>query len=603
MFQLESFPRVPGLRRFGTWTIVAAVPLFLSAISSALQDAQVQSGMAPSADPHADLLAGVGDDESRFPSAKTCAACHANIYEEWRTSQHAYAAISPMFHKFEQTINELASGTVGSFCVRCHISVGTSLGEPRETPVYQRNKVSIEGVTCVTCHRVNESFGKTNGSRRLEEGPITAPVAGIDDLSDFDQTVAANNVTNSANDAKGRDQVHQKPFKMAQLEKSEFCVSCHQVAVYPGIKLEVVWDQYRDSPAMKAGVTCQDCHMAKTPGTAKDGYGTAPRAVVNGNAIHPGSKHTDHSFIGPGYAIAHPGIFPHNLHNPKDFTVDRWMQFDWRAGWGADEFEQNVAAGKVSEKFPDAWKDANDRRTARKLVDENREALAKRNEKRRYLMEHASRIDGPFFDSSLGSGEDLKFHYDVNNIADGHNFPSGSLGAQPEIWLDVALIAPDGKNIWESGFTDSHGDMADLHSKDVLAGVIPHDADLFNLQTKFLTTNLKGTDREMYLPVPFDGDQLPYIRPAGVPNTVINHPPFIRMEQRSLPPLSSRTAKYTVPSNLMNQKGVYKLAVRLRSRAEPMYFMEFCGATNEMLREINAQMIDIHPSAVEFDVR
>ena len=39
------------------------------------------------------------------------------------------------------------------------------------------------------------------------------------------------------------------------MSKSEFCVSCHQVAVHPNIKLEVVWDQYRNSPAFSDGVT------------------------------------------------------------------------------------------------------------------------------------------------------------------------------------------------------------------------------------------------------------------------------------------------------------------------------------------------------------
>ena len=45
-------------------------------------------------------------------------------------------------------------------------------------------------------------------------------------------------------------------------------VSCHQVAVHPGIKLEVVWEQYRASPAAAEGITCQECHMGKVPGEA-----------------------------------------------------------------------------------------------------------------------------------------------------------------------------------------------------------------------------------------------------------------------------------------------------------------------------------------------
>ena len=217
-------------------------------------------------------------------------------------------------------------------------------------------------------------------------------------------------------------------------------------------------------------------------------------------------------------------------------------------------------------------------------------------------MENGSHLDGPFFTSELRAGQSLDFHYVLTNTNSGHNLPSGSLGAQPELWLNVALIDPDGNNVWESGYLDSHGDMADLHSLDVLSGAIARDAQLFNLQTKFLTTNVKGTDREMYLPVQFDIDQLPFLRPPAQPVSVLNHPPFVRMEGRSIPPLGSRKANYSIPGELIKAGGAYKLAVRLRSRAEPIYFMKFVGATVDMERSMNEWMLDIHPYAVEFDV-
>src|SRR5262249_51111815 len=57
---------------------------------------------------------------SLYPTAAQCGECHKQIYEEWSSSQHAYASISPMFHAFEQKFQELTQGTVGTFCVRCH---------------------------------------------------------------------------------------------------------------------------------------------------------------------------------------------------------------------------------------------------------------------------------------------------------------------------------------------------------------------------------------------------------------------------------------------------------------------------------------------------
>jgi nitrate/TMAO reductase-like tetraheme cytochrome c subunit len=559
-------------------------------------------------DPHAEVFA-----EDLYPSAAKCGACHQQIYQEWASSNHAYASISPMFHKFEQRINDLAQGTVSYFCMRCHGTVGTTLNEPREMPLWERSLVSREGVTCITCHRVAEEYGKVDGQRRIEPGDIHQPVFGSGDGSGVAEVVenkGAFLVKPSADDTGPGMDIHAKGIQFQQITESEFCVSCHQVAVHPGIKLEVVWEQYRASPAMKQGITCQDCHMGVKPGVAleENNYATYTEEMAlatwgSGKFKRGvGKKHANHAFYGPGYPIAHPGIFPHNQKS-EDFTPQQWLKFDYRAGWGTEEFEEKVDDGEIEVAFPEEWESADDRFDARDIITENLERLDEKRELRRQVMENGSRIDGPFFKGEPRAGKPLSFHYLVTNTNPGHNMPSGSLGAQPEIWLNVALIDPDGNNVWESGYVDSHGDMCDLHSLDVAEKKIKHDDQLFNLQTKFLTTNVKGTDREMYLPINMDIDQLPFIRPAGQPITVMNHPPFIRMEGRSLPPLGSREAKYKVPASALSKPGTYRLAVRLRSRAEPIYFMKFCGATLEMEQAMNEWMLDLHPSVVQFDVK
>lgn len=548
-------------------------------------------------DPHAEAFA-----ESLYPSADVCATCHRAQYDEWRYSAHAYASISPMFHKFEQAINTLSSGTVGYFCMRCHASVGTTLGESRDLPLWERERVSREGVTCVTCHRVATYYGKANGQRRIEPGTIHEPVYGGIGGAGVAEVAADPDRWNVALEPGQMGlEMHRAGIRFEQLGKSEFCTSCHQVAVHPGIKLETVVDEYRASPAFADDVSCQDCHMSTVPGQPS-GYARGPAAVVNGRSVATDRQRTNHAFVGPGYPIAHPGIFPHHTDADR-WTVEEWLRFDYRAGWGTIDFEDRVAAGEVDDSaFPAPWRYADDRVEARLIVDENLALLAKKAEERRQLMEGSSHLDGPFLDGAPRVGEPLRFRYRVTNRNTGHNMPSGSLGAQPEIWLDVALVDPDGRNVWESGYVDSNGDMADLHSLDVAAGKIAHDDQLFNLQSKFLTTNLKGTDREMYLPVPFDADQLPFIRPSGVPTTILNHPPTIRMEKRSLPPLASRDAEYVVPGALIDRPGRWRLAVRLRSRAEPIYFMRFVGATRDMERAMNEWMLDIHPYTVELEV-
>lgn len=557
------------------------------------------AGVPEGVDPHLELLA-----EGCYPSAKTCAKCHEKIYKEWSCSSHAYAAISPMFHKFEQKITEVSMGTVGYFCQRCHSPVGTSLCLPRDMPLWKQPAVAREGVTCVACHRVNQRYGKSNGERHIVPGDQYAPVYGGKGGVGVAEAIAKKEhfklKTSPAEQGPGQP-IHVEGRYFDQLSASEYCTTCHQVAVHPGIKLEVVWEQYRASPAHKQGITCQDCHMGKVPGVPS-GYECCAIAEIAGKKVRDNVKHSNHTFYGPGYSIAHPGVFPFHLKGDR-WTMDQWLQFDWRAGWGTDEFEDRVESGEIRAAFPKVWSDVDDRYDAREIIEDNQKLLAYKTDVRKAVMENGSHVDGPFFETDPRVGRELKLHYVVSNTNTGHNLPTASLGAQPQLWANVVLIGPRGQRLWETGYTDHYGDVCDIHSRDVRQGKVPFDSQLFNLQTMFLITGAVGTDREFFLPVNVDFDQLPFLRPGAIPVSVTNHPPFIRMESRSLAPLGSKRVKYRIPAEALCEPGRYRLSFRMRSRAEPIYFMDFCGATCEMQRAMNEGVIDVHPYSVEFNVR
>ena len=142
-------------------------------------------------------------------------------------------------------------------------------------------------MTCISCHRVNTEYSKSNGERRIEPGNIHAPVYGP-----FDGKALEGVINNAATykvaptpEARG-NKIHASAVQFEQISKSEFCVSCHQVAVNLGIKLEVVWDQYRSSPAKEKGISCQDCHMGKVPGKA-EGYEVVWAAAGHPHAVFP----------------------------------------------------------------------------------------------------------------------------------------------------------------------------------------------------------------------------------------------------------------------------------------------------------------------------
>ncbi len=474
----------------------------------------------------------------------------------------------------------------------------------RAAPLWDAPQVAREGVTCVACHRVREMYGKTNGERRIEPGPLTDPVYGTIGGDGVAAAIADKNqykVKTSPEEPGPGQVIHGAGFCFPQLSRSEFCTSCHQVAVYPGIKLEVVWEQYRASPACKKGIQCQDCHMGRIPGVPS-GYEVGPAALMTNKSVNQNRKHGNHVFYGPGYSIAHPGIFP---WNPKAlrWSMRDWLLFDWRAGWGTDDFEDAVHDGKIQVAFPEVWRESDDRCDAREILDDNLKKRADKDELRAQVMENGSHVEGPFFDGPPCVGQELRFHYVVANTNEGHNLPTASLGAQPQMWANVVLIGPRGNRLWETGYLDCLTDLADIHSEEVRNKRLAYDWQLFNLQTMFLITGAKGTDREFFLPVNIDIDPLAFIRPAPQPVSVINHPPFIRMEARSLAPLGSRTVPYKIPAELMCEPGRYRLSFRMRSRTEPPYFMRFCESTVEMVRGMNEGILDFHPSSFEFEVR
>ncbi len=547
-------------------------------------------------DPHEALWA-----ETCYPSAETCRQCHPTQYEEWRASGHAYASVSPMFTRFEQAMTELTEGTVGSFCMRCHSPVGTQLELPRAASMLDAPPVVREGVTCIACHRVREPYGRSNGDRRIEPGDIHAPVYGGRGGDGVAAAVADANrlkLKLSGDDTGAGQKMHREGVFFEPLTNSDICVSCHQVAVHPGIWLEVVHAQYRSGPAAKKGISCQDCHMGAVPGKP-EGYELAHAAELSGKPYGEPRKHSNHMFWGPGYSIAHPGIFPHDP-KLKRFSPREWLRFDYRAGWGTDEFERQVRDDMT---FPAPWDNVDDRTDGRRIIDKNLSKLEEKRAAATMTLEAAIRVSGPTFRRPPRRGQPLDVRYRVDNRSEGHNAPTGSLGAQPQLWLNVVLIDPDGVRVWETGYLDSAGDLADMNSADVARGHVPRDRGLFNLQTKFLINNVRGTDREVPLPLNFSLDQLVFLRPGAVPVSVLNHPPLIRMEAHSIPPLDHRVAKYRIPASAIRQSGPYRLSVRMRSRTEPIYFMREIGSTPEMIRRMNENMIDIQGSSHTFLVK
>ncbi len=66
----------------------------------------------------------------------------------------------------------------GDFCIRCHTQIGMQREEKLFTSNLKRHPASIEGITCVVCHRVDRAYGKVSGRTAIVEGDLLQPVYG-----------------------------------------------------------------------------------------------------------------------------------------------------------------------------------------------------------------------------------------------------------------------------------------------------------------------------------------------------------------------------------------------------------------------------------------
>lgn len=528
-------------------------------------------------------------ENTRYPSATACKTCHPGHYREWSVSQHAYAQLSPVFNSMHAKVVKLTNGTNGDFCIRCHTQPGMNLDEPVFMSNMDRHPVSREGITCVVCHRLENSYGKVSGRFALVEGDLNTPVFGPAGNEELQRVLASPGRYQVTTDPTEQGRVvHPDVRHSPQMSTSGFCGSCHDVTLKNGFRLEEAFSEFKNSPAAKRGESCQDCHMGNIQGK-KSGFRLEPAALVGGVPTAP-RKRTNHMFPGPDYSIVHPGIFPHNPKAAGLAEMREWIAFDDKAGWGTDAYEKN--APKDAD-YPPRWRTIDDRYDARAVLNEQKALLAEMQENRMTLLRQGYQLGD--LKVTKASKRDLRFEIQVKNGTDGHNVPTG-FDAERLVWLQVTVTDSAGKVIFESGDLDPNGDVRDLHSHFVHDGKAPLDKHLFSLQSKFLTRNFRGGEREQVLPINYSLDPLPFVRPEPFSTILTGRPSDARKHKRGIHPLESRIAEYRVKRSQLTGEGPCRINVKLKSAMVPVNLVleiadmgfDYHMSTEDVIRELVA---------------
>jgi hypothetical protein len=184
-----------------------------------------------------------------------CSNCHDHIYNEWLSSPHSRAFEKPsrfrdMFFGLDGggktkgwgLIKERPDGE--QVCASCHnpAPVEAQAAPPAES------KVSSGGIHCDFCHKIvggTGDIGLTHGKFGLE---FLRP-------ENWFGQVFYGPLEDSSRDVENT----YSPFQ----KSSRLCASCHEGIVF-GVRVYETYSEWQASPAGKAGVQCQECHMKPT---------------------------------------------------------------------------------------------------------------------------------------------------------------------------------------------------------------------------------------------------------------------------------------------------------------------------------------------------
>lgn len=287
----------------------------------------------------------------------------------------------------------------------------------------------------------------------------------------------------------------------------------------------------------------------------------------------------------------------------KKHVLTDWLTFRWEKGWGTERFEENLSDTERNRRLAGAafpWHDPEDavgaamrRKSARLLLDKQFRLLNKAHVERTRILRRGLQLGE--FRTTRNDKRSLAFEIDVHNPMKGHAVPTG-FDAERVMYLEVTLTDAHGRVLLRSGDRDPNGDLRDLHSSYVHANApktgtwleqsswkeavgLPlrredlewrPDPFLFSLQSKFVTRNLAGDERESILPLNTSIDPLPFVRPATAANVHTGRGGGARKQFRTIPPLSHRTAGYRLEKDQLTGAMPYHVDFKLKAQMVPV---------------------------------
>lgn len=342
-------------------------------------------------------------DPRSLAGSESCgqSGCHTEIYNEWKTSAHRYAAMDPIFQGIQNVMAKQNGPESTRYCGGCHDPISLFSGTKN---VFVANLTGTlgynEGISCLACHSIQKTDIRGNANYTIAQ-----PREYLWQWSPEHSagSLARNFLIRSW--PTQHDQLNKRMYKTP-----EYCAACHKQFIDQEIN-RVGWvqlqNQYDNWAAShwnhkgdaRSTIECRECHMPLMPS-----HDPSAGDATDYNRTPDDHRHRGHRFLAANNFV--PALLHLDGAEQHIKLTNDWLQGHIEI----PEIQNKWAEGPIVK----------------------------------------IRLEAP---SEVVSGKQFSIRVVMTSNKVGHDYPTGPLD-MIQSWLELRVTDANGKTIFATGERD-----------------------------------------------------------------------------------------------------------------------------------------------------
>lgn len=250
-------------------------------------------------------------DPKLLTQSSSCGAagCHEQVYGEWESSAHRFAAMNPPFQAVQREFASDRQPAETRYCAGCHDPISLLAGAKDIHNLDLSSAGTNEGCSCAFCHSISKVDTRGNADYVL-----TPPEPYLWEHAAGARQAIAHFLI------RAYPRQHLQDYDRPVLRSAEFCGACHKQFIPEALNRfgmaasQNQFDEWRNShwrhDDVQSSLNCIDCHMRLVPDSSDPAAGES--GAVRRHAFD--GKHRHH------------GTIATNMFMPKVLKLPHWEE-------------------------------------------------------------------------------------------------------------------------------------------------------------------------------------------------------------------------------------------------------------------------------------